>query len=100
MTRTAIVTGGGRGIGAAIAKLLGADGLKVAVLDMGPTEDTVAAIKADGGEARGLEADVSDEDTVNQAVEQIAATLGAPTVLGTNAVVLRDHMLVKITDEE
>lgn len=100
MTRTAIVTGGGRGIGAAIAKRLGADGLKVAVLDMGPTEDTVAAIKADGGEALGLEADVSDEDSVNQAVEQVAATLGAPTVLVNNAGVLRDNLLFKMTHEE
>ena len=47
MTRTAIVTGGGRGIGAAIAKRLGADGLKVAVLDMGPTDETVAAIRSE-----------------------------------------------------
>ncbi len=48
MARTAIVTGGGRGIGAAIATRLAADGLRVAVLDMGPTEDTVSAITATG----------------------------------------------------
>src|SRR5699024_12694017 len=99
-TRPAIGTGGGRGIGAGIAKRLRVDGLKVAGLDKGPTEDTVAAIKADGGEARGLEADVSDEDSVTQAVEQVAATLGAPTVLVNNAGVLRDNLLFKMTHEE
>src|SRR5699024_5351492 len=67
---------------------------------MGPTEDTVAAIKADGVEALGLEADVSYEDSVNQAVEQVAETLGAPTVLVNNAGVLRDNLLFKMTHEE
>lgn len=100
MTRTAIVTGGGRGIGAAIAKRLGADGLKVAVLDMGPTDETVAAIKGAGGEALGIEADVSDEDSVDAAVKQVAETLGAPTVLVNNAGILRDNLLFKMTHEE
>ncbi|WP_413334665.1 SDR family oxidoreductase [Brevibacterium sp. GP-SGM9] len=100
MTRTAIVTGGGRGIGAAIAKRLSFDGLKVAVLDMGPTEDTVSAITAAGGEALGLEADVSDESSVKAAVDQVAQTLGAPTVLVNNAGILRDNLLFKMTYEE
>ncbi|MGO2035877.1 MAG: SDR family oxidoreductase [Brevibacterium sp.] len=100
MTRTAIVTGGGRGIGAAIAKRLSSDGLKVAVLDMGPTEDTVSAITAAGGEALGLEADVSDESSVKAAVDQVAQTLGAPTVLINNAGILRDNLLFKMTYEE
>lgn len=100
MTRTAIVTGGGRGIGAAIAKRLSSDGLKVAVLDMGPTEDTVSAITAAGGEALGLEADVSDESSVKAAVDQVAQTLGAPTVLVNNAGILRDNLLFKMTYEE
>ena len=100
MTRTAIVTGGGRGIGAAIAKRLSSDGLKVAVLDMGPTEDTVSAITAAGGEGLGLEADVSDESSVKAAVDQVAQTLGAPTVLINNAGILRDNLLFKMTYEE
>src|SRR5699024_2488790 len=100
MTRTAIVTGGGRGIGAAIAKRLGADGLKVAVLDMAPTQDTVAAIKSDGRESLVLEADVYDKDAVNEAVEQVAETLGAPTVLVNDAGVLRDNLLFMMTHKE
>lgn len=100
MARTAIVTGGGRGIGAAIAKKLAAEGHRVAVLDMGPTEDTVAAITAAGGEAIGLEADVSDETSVNNAVAEVADRLGAPTVLINNAGILRDNLLFKMTYEE
>lgn len=100
MARTAIVTGGGRGIGAAIAKRLGSDGLKVAVLDMGPTEDTVSAITAAGGEALGLEADVSDEASVTTAVDEVAEKLGAPTVLINNAGILRDNLLFKMSYEE
>ena len=100
MARTAIVTGGGRGIGAAIAKKLAAEGHRVAVLDMGPTEDTVAAITAAGGEAIGLDADVSDETSVNNAVAEVADRLGAPTVLINNAGILRDNLLFKMTYEE
>ena len=100
MARTAIVTGGGRGIGAAIATRLAADGLKVAVLDMGPTEDTVSAITAAGGEAIGLSADVSDEDSVNASVAEVADRLGPPTVLINNAGILRDNLLFKMTYEE
>ncbi|GAA3841452.1 3-oxoacyl-ACP reductase FabG [Brevibacterium ammoniilyticum] len=100
MARTAIVTGGGRGIGAAIAKKLAAEGHRVAVLDMGPTEDTVAAITAAGGEAIGLDADVSDETSVNGAVAEVADRLGAPTVLINNAGILRDNLLFKMTYEE
>ncbi|QPR40780.1 SDR family oxidoreductase [Brevibacterium casei] len=100
MARTAIVTGGGRGIGAAIATRLAADGLKVAVLDMGPTEDTVSAITAAGGEAIGLNADVSDESSVTAAVAEVADRLGPPTVLINNAGILRDNLLFKMTYEE
>ncbi|RAE89794.1 beta-ketoacyl-ACP reductase, partial [Burkholderia multivorans] len=100
MARTAIVTGGGRGIGAAIATRLAADGLRVAVLDMGPTEDTVSAITAAGGEAIGLNADVSDEDSVTAAVAEVADRLGPPTVLINNAGILRDNLLFKMTYEE
>ncbi len=100
MTRTAIITGGGRGIGAAIAKRLSSDGMKVAVLDMGPTEATVSEIKSSGGEAIGLEADVADEASVQTAVEQVAEKLGPPTVLINNAGILRDNLLFKMSYEE
>ncbi|NLU84603.1 3-oxoacyl-ACP reductase FabG [Rhodococcus sp. HNM0569] len=101
-TRTAIVTGSARGIGAAVAKRLASDGYKVAVLDLDEAAcaDTVEAIKAAGGEALAVGANVADEDSVAAAVERIAAELGAPTVLVNNAGIIRDNMLFKMSVDD
>ena len=63
-TRTAIVTGGARGIGAAISERLAADGMKVAVIDLREedTADVVGRIRAAGGEALGIGANIADEE--------------------------------------
>lgn len=100
MTQTAIVTGGGRGIGAAIAQRLASDGMNVAILDMGPTEDSVRAVESAGMKGLGVDTDVSDEASVEAAVTTVAETLGAPTVLVNNAGILRDNLLFKMTHEE
>lgn len=102
MTRTAIVTGGARGIGAAVAKQLAADGMSVAVVDLdeaacGPV---VAEINAAGGTAIAVGANVADEAAVTAAVERVASELGAPTVLINNAGILRDNMLHKMTVDD
>jgi 3-oxoacyl-[acyl-carrier protein] reductase len=98
--RVAIVTGAARGIGAATAQRLAADGFAVAVLDLEETatKDTVQAIEATGGRALGVGADVSDAEQVQAAVERIAAELGPPVVLVNNAGVIRDNMLFKMTE--
>lgn len=100
--KTAIVTGSGRGIGAAVAKRLADDGLAVAVLDI--TEeaatDTAKAINDAGGKAIAVGADVSDEASVTAAVEKVAAELGAPTVLVNNAGILRDNLLFKMSVDD
>jgi 3-oxoacyl-[acyl-carrier protein] reductase len=98
--RVAIVTGAARGIGAATAKRLAADGFAVAVLDLdeATTKDTVAEIEAAGGRALGVGADVSDAEQVQAAVDRVAAELGAPVVLVNNAGVTRDNMLFKMTE--
>jgi 3-oxoacyl-[acyl-carrier protein] reductase len=98
--RVAIVTGAARGIGAATARRLAADGFAVAVLDLdeATTKDTVQEIEGAGGRALGVGADVSDAEQVQAAVDRIAAELGAPVVLVNNAGVIRDNMLFKMTE--
>jgi NAD(P)-dependent dehydrogenase (short-subunit alcohol dehydrogenase family) len=85
--RTAIVTGGGSGIGLAIAVRLAADGLAVAVLDRNgdAAEGTAAKLVAAGGTGIGLTADVTDRAAIDAAVENVRGRLGAATVLVNNA---------------
>ncbi len=85
--KVAVVTGGGSGIGLAIASRLAADGAAVAVLDLnGDAADAAAAsVKADGGEAIGLAVDVTDRAGVEAAVAAVVDQLGAPTILVNNA---------------
>ncbi len=98
-TRTAIVTGGARGIGAAVARRLASDGMTVAVIDLeeAACKAVVEEIEAAGGRALAVGADVSDEAAVNAAVARIVAELGAPTVLVNNAGIIRDNLLFKMS---
>jgi 3-oxoacyl-[acyl-carrier protein] reductase len=100
--KVAIVTGGARGIGAAVSVRLAADGFAVAVLDLeeASCKDTVERITAAGGKALAVGTDVSDAAAVAAAVERIAAELGPPVVLVNNAGVIRDNLLFKMTDDD
>lgn len=97
--RVAVVTGSARGIGAATAQRLAAEGFAVAVLDLEvpAAKTTVDAIESCGGRALAVGADVSDPDQVSAAVDRISTELGAPTVLVNNAGVTRDNLLFKMT---
>lgn len=97
-SRVAIVTGAARGIGAAVAKRLAAEGHAVAVLDLDENAcaGTVEAIQASGGKALAVGADVSDETSVQAAFKRIVEELGEPTILVNNAGVTRDNMLHKM----
>jgi 3-oxoacyl-[acyl-carrier protein] reductase len=100
--RVAIVTGAGRGIGAAIAERLGADGMSVACLDSdeASARETAARLEGQGVRAAAFGADVSDEDAVEQVVSDVAERLGPPTVLVNNAGVLRDNLLFKMSGSD
>ncbi|MFJ9816684.1 3-oxoacyl-ACP reductase FabG [Streptomyces sp. NPDC101151] len=97
--RVAVVTGAARGIGAATAERLAADGHAVAVLDLDTASgaETVRRIAENGGRALAVGADVSDERQVESAVARIAEELGPPAVLVNNAGVLRDNLLFRMT---
>jgi 2-hydroxycyclohexanecarboxyl-CoA dehydrogenase len=86
-TRTAIVTGGGSGIGQAISERLAADGNAVAVFDRDgqSAEATAAAIEAAGGTAVGVVVDVTDRAQIDCGVAAVRERLGRPTILVNSA---------------
>jgi 3-oxoacyl-[acyl-carrier protein] reductase len=86
--KVALVTGGSRGIGAAIAKRLAADGANVAITyakDADSAEDVVKAIGFSGRKAIAIKADAADVQAVRAAVEKTVATFGRLDVLVNNA---------------
>jgi 3-oxoacyl-[acyl-carrier protein] reductase len=100
--RIAIVTGAARGLGAATARRLAADGMAVGVLDLDEAAcaGTVKEIADAGGRAIAVGADVSKTEHVQNAVDRIVAELGPPTVLVNNAGIIRDNLLFKMTDDD
>jgi 3-oxoacyl-[acyl-carrier protein] reductase len=86
--KVALVTGGSRGIGAAIAKRLAADGASVAITyvkDASAAAALVKAIELDGGKAVAIQADAADVEAVKGAVDQTVASFGRLDVLVNNA---------------
>lgn len=101
--RTAIATGASRGIGAALAKRLAADGFRTVLNHASsPTdaENVVAEILANGGHATAVRADVSDPDAVTALFDQAEAEYGPVDVLVNNAGIIKLSPLAEVTDED
>ena len=99
--KVALVTGAQAGIGAACAKRLARDGIAIGVLDLNEAicADTVAAIKAAGGEAIALGADIADRTQVKAAVAKLRDAFGPVTIVVNNAGVTDFEPFDEITEE-
>ena len=100
--RVAIVTGGSRGIGAAIVKQLAADGLHVVAVarNAEKLKQIVDEVSASGGSAEAVECDVADAKAWAIAVEAVADKQGRIDVLVNNAGITRDGLLLRMDDED
>jgi len=99
--KVAIVTGSGQGIGRAIALKLAEVGATVVVNDISEALETVAEeIKTMGRESLAIKADVSSSEDVGRLVETTVSTYGKVDILVNNAGITRDHLLLRMTDED
>ncbi len=100
--KVAIVTGAGRGLGLAYAQELARRGASVVVndVDAAATAEAVAAIQASGGQAVAMVAPVGPTETAQHLVSTAVDSFGRLDILVTNAGVLRDTVLWKMTDED
>ena len=109
--KVALVTGAGRGVGAEIAKMLGAHGARVVVNDPGaaasgegadraPALETVSAIRDAGGEAEANFDSVADFAAAQGMVEQAVDCFGRIDIVVNNAGILRDAIFHKMTEED
>ena len=100
--KVAIVTGSGRGLGLAYAQELARQGAAVVIndVDEATAAEAVAAIEAEGGRAAAVAAPVGPTETAEQLVRTAVDTFGRLDILVTNAGVLRDTVLWKMSDDD
>jgi 3-oxoacyl-[acyl-carrier protein] reductase len=100
--RVALVTGGNRGIGAAIVKRLAKDGMHVIAMARNSEKlaEVCGAVNAGGGSAEALVCDVSDSKALGAAIEQACEKHGRMDVLVNNAGITRDGLLLRMEDDD
>ncbi len=100
--KTAVITGGARGIGFAIAEKLSSLGAKIALVDI--REDILTEAKdkinAAGGEAEYFVCDVSDWEQVQKTVDAILERFGKVDILVNNAGITRDNLIMRLSPED
>lgn len=101
--KCAVVTGASRGIGRAIALELASQGAKVVVNYSGSEQkalDVVAEIVENGGEAIAVQANISDNDSVQALMKKALDTYGSLDILVNNAGITRDNLLMRMKEDE
>ncbi|MGI9149089.1 MAG: 3-oxoacyl-ACP reductase FabG [Chloroflexota bacterium] len=100
--RVAFLTGAGRGIGAATAAKLAAEGAAIAVTDMdiGPAQETADGIRSAGGRSLAIAVDVTNPEQVSSAAARAAQEFGRLDILVALAGITRDNLLFKMTDDD
>jgi len=100
--KVAIITGSGRGIGAATARLLGSEGARIVVsdLDPAPAEETAAAIRTAGGQAIVVPGDVTDEAFPKQLIQGTLDAFGGIDIIVNNAGYTWDAVIQNMTDKQ
>ncbi|SMF09149.1 3-oxoacyl-[acyl-carrier-protein] reductase [Priestia filamentosa] len=101
--KVALITGGSRGIGRATALELASLGAKVAVNyagSEGKAQEVVEEIKAMGGEAIKIKADVANSEEVQAMIKEVIGTFGSLDILVNNAGITRDNLLMRMKEDE
>jgi 3-oxoacyl-[acyl-carrier protein] reductase len=100
--RVALVTGGSRGIGAAIARRLAADGLHVVAVarNLQNLQQVCAEATGDGGSAEALACDIADSKALATAIDGVVERLGRLDVLVNNAGITKDGLVLRMDDED
>ncbi|MEJ2539584.1 MAG: 3-oxoacyl-[acyl-carrier-protein] reductase [Gemmatimonadota bacterium] len=98
--RVALVSGGSRGIGLAIATELAGAGAHVAIVARDGEKAAAAAQELPGERHGGFACDVSDGDAVSETVSQVESELGPVSILINNAGITRDNILLRLKDED
>ena len=100
--KVAAITGGARGIGHSTALKFAAEGARIAVCDINPDlmQQTLAAIRAQGGEAEGYQVDVTNKQAIASMVSGVMSTWGRIDCVVNNAGIVMDAQLKNMTDDQ